>query len=77
MHVKQPTTLHCTKSKAHLLLIFIDGNDPSAQTLGCSGCILDLGRVKVRVGDILIADLGDICLWNIVLCGEREGRESE
>ena len=50
-----------------LLFVFVDGDYPSTQTLGCRRCILDFGGVKVRIGDILIAYFCDVGLWNVVL----------
>ena len=50
-----------------ILFVFVNGDDPSTEALGCSRGILDLGRVKVRVGGILVAYLGNVRLRNVVL----------
>ena len=57
------------QSRSHFisLFIFVDGNYPSTQSLSCCRRILDLGGVKVRIGDILVAYFCDVSLWNVVL----------
>ena len=54
-------------SKHNSLFIFLNGKDPSAQAFRCCGCVLDLGGVKVRIGDILVADFSDVSLRDVVL----------
>ena len=49
------------------LLVFVDGHHPSAQALCRRGRVLDLGGVKVRIGDVFVADLCDVGLGNVVL----------
>ena len=54
-----------------LPFVFLNGNDPFTETLCSSGSISDLGRIKFRVGGVVLANLANNGLINVVLCGGR------
>ena len=54
-----------------LPLIFLNGNDPFTETFCSSGSVSNLGRIKFRVGGVILANLANNGLINVVLCGGR------
>ena len=54
-----------------LPLVFLNCNDPFTETLCSSGSISNLGRIKFRVGGVVLANLANNGLINVVLYGGR------
>ena len=62
----------CVYMNMYLRVVFVHGDDPLAESFCCSGSSPDLGRVKLLVGSVVLADPGYDLRVDVVLIRRKK-----